>query len=119
MEKIRMTRSHTPRTFAAQVLIWLGLIVLTSVGTGCVTTHMEPGLTRPGQGDDPFVSIEAGNVEVDGSRYFARYVVDRATQTCWMMVAGRIAPMNCCDARRAEAVREVVSWEDDASCTRP
>jgi len=33
---------------------------------------MEPGLTRTGHGDGPFVTVEAGNVEIDGSRYFAR-----------------------------------------------
>lgn len=69
--------------------------------------------------DDPLVTVEAGNVQVHGGVLFARYVVDRATQTCWLIVGGGLAPLACCDARRVAALREVIAWEDDASCARP
>lgn len=91
------------------------LVALVALSTAC-TTHMTPGTVRTGEPDNPFVSIEAGNIETHYGRLFARYIVDRATQTCWLMAYEAVAPLDCCAARRVPAVAEYVTWEDAASC---
>lgn len=81
---------------------------------GC-TTHMTPGTVRA-QDDDPIVTVEAGNIRVGSGQLFVRYVIDRATQTCWLMGYDSLAPLPCCAARRATGVAEFITWESDASC---
>jgi hypothetical protein len=77
---------------------------------------MQPGRVRTSSTDDPIVMVEAGNVPVAAGRYFARYLVDRTTETCWLMVAESVARLDCCEARRAEPLRELITWETAEGC---
>lgn len=86
-----------------------------SLDAGCATS-VQHGRVLEGSAEDPFVTVEAGNVQLRSGRFFARYAVDRATHTCWLIVGTSLAPMECCAARRASALREVITWESDASC---
>lgn len=85
---------------------------------GCIRTSAVHGRVAAGQDSDPFVTVEAGNVEYPLGRLFARYSVDRASRTCWLMVGESLASMDCCDARRVGALQPVITWESDASCAR-
>ena len=89
------------------------------LASGCFRTSVQHGRELRGYDDDPFVTVEAGNVQFRMGRYYARYTVDRATHTCWLVVGGSLAPMDCCASRRVPALREVITWESDASCSRP
>jgi len=78
------------------------------------------------------MSVRAGYV---GHRIDAVYLVDPEARTCWFLVrsykssrggdyrSGRglamglgVAPMDCCASRHVPALRDVVTWESDASC---
>ena len=91
------------------------LVLLVASLGGC-SVRMTPG-TLHTMGDDPFVSVEAGNVPVNGGRMFARYVVDRATHSCWLLLGGQPTTLDCCGARRVEALTSVITWETDESCS--
>lgn len=92
-------------------------VAVAALGSAC-TPRMTPGTVRTGDADNPFVSIEAGNIETGRGTLFARYVVDRATQTCWLMAYSTSVRLHCCEARRVPAVARFVTWEDEASCAR-
>ncbi|MBX3246982.1 MAG: hypothetical protein KF901_07360 [Myxococcales bacterium] len=83
----------------------------------CLRCTMTPGTVREGR-DNPIVTIEAGNVEIRGGGFFARYLVDRATHTCWLIAYRSQSPMECCDARWVPAVAAFVTRENDATCAR-
>lgn len=84
-------------------------------GAGC-RMHMDPGRVATSD-QNPFVMIEAGNVEFGGGRWYTRYVVDQATQTCWLMIGASSNPIDCCRvARAADSARPYISWLDATSC---
>lgn len=87
--------------------------------TGCIATSAEHGRVLTGSSDDPFVTVEAGNVQIRSGRFYARYAVDRSTQTCWLIVGSSLAAMDCCASRRVAALHDVITWESDASCSAP
>jgi hypothetical protein len=97
---------HEPPHLAAAAL----LLAL----AGC-QLHTTPG-RRVSAPEYPIVTVEAGDVPVAGGRYFARYLVDRTTQSCWFVIADSVAPLACCNARRVSALRDVITWENDESC---
>lgn len=95
------------------------LLVIACLGLGLVggcQTSAQHGRVLAGDERDPFVTVEAGNVQFRGGRFFARYAVDRATQTCWLIVGTSLAQMDCCDMRRVDALRDVTSWANEATC---
>lgn len=92
------------------------LITLVALSSACAP---RPGTVRTGDAENPLVAIEAGTLGDPSGDFRARYLVDRATQTCWLMSSGALAPLDCCAARRVPAVAQFVTWEDAASCTQP
>lgn len=93
----------------------LGLL-LAMVAAGC-HGNMKPGTVHRGPDGDPFVWVEAGTLHFGLGRAHAAYVFDRATQTCWILVGESLDALDCCAARRVPAVRGIVTWESDSSCS--
>ena len=83
----------------------------------CVSST--PGVVRTDT-RNPLVSIGAGEVDVGGGSYWrAWYVIDRATQTCWLKLGDSGAALDCCALRKVPAAAPYIQWQDDVSCARP
>ncbi len=80
---------------------------------GCATST--PGVVRT-KPDSPLVTIEAGEVDTKDVTYVAWYVVDRATETCWLKLHDSGAAMDCCKLRRVEQAKPFIHWENDDTC---
>jgi len=91
------------------------LVLVSSLLAGCVTST--PGVVRTAH-DNPMVTIGAGEATVSGLGQAWRvwYVIDRATETCWMKLGDSAGQMSCCDLRRVAAAREYLTWVNAASC---
>ena len=97
-----------------RTLLW-SFIACVSLLPACATS-VEHGRVLESDVNDPFVTVEAGNVQFRGGRFFARYAVDRATQTCWLIVGTALSEMDCCATRRVAQLRAVIHWQSDATC---
>jgi hypothetical protein len=84
-----------------------------STSGGCSPTR---GTVRTG-GSDPLVVIEAGLARVHGGGFEVRYLIDRSTRTCWLVMGDSVAPLDCCALRRVEAARAHLDW--DACAAKP
>jgi hypothetical protein len=92
------------------------LLLASVLATGCFKPSSTPGVVHTG-GDNPLVSIGAGEIELGGvNALMAWYVIDRAAQSCWFFVHSSAAPMDCCQVRRLEAGRPHITWENDVTC---
>lgn len=83
--------------------------------TACFQKSMTPGEVRIAE-DDPIVMIEAGNMEFKYGTLFVRYVVDRATRTCWIRIGGSNDRLRCCELARVEAARQYITWPVAENC---
>jgi hypothetical protein len=72
----------------------------------CVPTR---GTVRAGR-EDPLVMIEAGLARFQGGGWFVRYLVDKSTRTCWLVMGSSVAPLDCCALTRVKEARSHVSW---------
>jgi hypothetical protein len=89
--------------------------VLASLATACISSS--PGVVRASN-DNPLVTIGAGEavISAGGDAWRVWYVIDRATETCWMKLGDAGDQMDCCDLRKVAAAREHIGWETDATC---
>lgn len=94
----------------------LSLISMLAIA-GCGPATHAPGVVRVDR-DNPLVSIGAGSIDMGrGNGWGVRYVVDRATETCWIMLYESLAELDCCKLRRVERARAHLTWLNDATCT--
>jgi hypothetical protein len=89
--------------------------LVASLATACISSS--PGVVRASE-DNPLVTIGAGEavISAGGDAWRAWYVIDRASETCWMKLGDAGAQMDCCDLRKVPAAREHIAWETDATC---
>ena len=88
----------------------------TLVGCGGTT---QPGLVNTA-GVGSFATVGAGNFEPNGHHDGdTRYLVDRATRTCWLQVGTALAALDCCALRRVPAAAPLLPWVTGATCATP
>lgn len=94
-----------------------GALTVVGLVSACAPSSMSHGKVRTWDENDPIVSIEAGNLDHGGgTRLFVRYVIDRASQTCWMMTYSSVNRMRCCELARVAAAREFITWPVEQAC---
>ncbi len=91
----------------------LSLIVLVSLALGVLllSSCIPPrGTVRAGK-SDPLVIIEAGLARFEGGGWYVRYLIDRSTQSCWLIMGNSVAPMSCCALNRVSTARKYITWK--------
>ena len=74
-----------------------------------------PGVVQTSEGN-PLASVGAGQVEIGGNAFFARYVIDSRAHLCWFNVGDSVAPVDCCALQRVEEARPFLKWLDASAC---
>jgi hypothetical protein len=80
----------------------LGALLTT---TACAATSF-PGRTLTSS-DNPLVTIGAGQAHGADDTW---YVIDKRTQTCWMMLYAALAQLDCCALRRVSEAQPYITW---------
>ena len=89
----------------------LALVSVLACTAGCVVSN------RVVRDDNPLVTIPAGAAEWANGYVRANYVIDRTTQTCWMMfVGGSTVELECCKLSLAPEAAPYLTWVDARTC---
>lgn len=81
----------------------------------CVTSA--PGVVRNSVGN-PIITIGAGEAVVSGlgDAWRIWYIIDTATETCWIKLGDAGSRLSCCDLYKVEKTREHLKWVDPLKC---
>lgn len=79
-------------------------------------TGSNPGVVRASKGN-PILTIEAGDaILMGGTILEILYVIDTATETCWIKIGTAASKLNCCDLYKVKKARVLIKWVNSLKC---